>query len=416
MHYQNNDLMINKFLVNHNEIITDISALKNKQLCRDIYFRPSNAPLVTVADADQGSCFEGYTIPTASFIYTKDSAGISYTKQATNLALSSYTDQVWNDINNTIKQIYQRHNEVTLCYSGGIDSMVLLSYIMAQGLLPRTNIICFENHTQDNELALHNNIENKEKVTGLLKKLESQVKSITWITITVDDIADSFNNGNLEHLKCYSTNSILQKYKDTAFIFGFHGNQVFLHKTVFVDELLLQGVIGIDEVERLLVTSTPFYTQSLLGYNIDKELVGVDRAHMLHKPWALLDHTNNNRVYSPIGSDLTFNLLRSLDFKTVSLNDVANVTVARGIINRNVTQELDDFIGVEGLYDNDILMDTMIPVSLLKQDLLVIPTELTHNQEGVDYINHELAQSKISGAIPINALVSIKMLGWIKQL
>jgi len=412
MKYQNIDLSNNKFFVNDNEIVTDISTLKHNQLSRDIYFRPSNAPLVNINDSTQGSCFDGYTIPTGSFIYDKDNTGIRYTEQITNLNLLSYIDYVWVNINTTIHKIYQTHKEVTLCYSGGIDSMVLLSYIIAQGLLSRTNIICFENHTQTDILALHNNTSNKEKVLKLLDTIKSQVISIKWLKITTKDIADSFNAGNYEHLVCYTTNTILQQHKDTAFIFGFHGNQVFLHKSVFVDELLLQGVITPTEVNQVL-SNNNFYTQSLIGYDVDRKKPGVKCTHMVLKPWSTLDYTNNNRLYSPIGSDITFNLLRSLDFKTVTINNIANVTVARNIINRNIGLTLDSYIGVEGVFDSDILKDTLIPLSLLNPELLVIPKELTHNQEGIDYIKYELAQSKVSGVIPINVLTSIKMLNWI---
>lgn len=417
MIFQNHDLDNNKFFINtdNNNIVTDIAQLKSVQLSRQIYFRPSNAPLIDVSDANLGSCFEGYTIPTASFVYAKTPSGITCTKQSPNINLDQYVDQLYLDIQDSIKNIYQENTEVTLCYSGGIDSMVLLSYIMSQGWLSRTNILCFENITQTHKLSLHNNSSNKEKLVGLLGTLKSKVKSISWHSITIQDLVNSFNFYNLEHLKCYSTNSILQKYKNTAFIFGFHGNQIFLHKPVFVDEMLLAGSSTIEEVTKLLDSSDSFYTQSLHGYNIGKERVGIDRTHMLLKPWSLLDYTNGNRVYSPIGNNLTFDLLRSLDFSTVTLTDVAHVTVARQIIDRNVGRVLDNYVGIEGVYDGDVLTDMAIPRSMLDQKLLTIPSNLSHNQEGIEYINYELARSEVTGNIAINTLVAIKMLNWLSH-
>ena len=416
MQYRNHDLDHNKFLIKHDKIVTDISTLKHKPLSREIYFRPSYAPLVSEADANLGSCFDGYSIPTASFTYTKEDSGITCKKQAINVSLDQYTHQVYNQMANQIQQIYQRHAEVTLGYSGGIDSMVLLSFISAQNLLPRTNIVCIENHTQTSKYAMHNHNDNKQKVTDLLDKLKSKLKSISWFVIDVEDIAYSFNHGNLEHVKCYSTHSILRRYNNTAFIFGYHGNQILLHKPLFVDELFLQNKISEQEFTEYLSTHENFYTQCLTRYNVNKEKIGVDRTHFLKKPWALMDGINANQVYSPIGTTLTFDLLRSLDFSTMCLNDIANATVARNIIMRNVDTLFNDYIGIESLSDIDNLQDTLIPIELLNPHLVSIPLELNHHPEGLDWIKYEIDLSKANDVIPINSLTSIKMLNWINQL
>lgn len=417
MIYQNHDLNTDKFFLGpDSNIVTDISTLKHKPLSREIYFRPTNAPLINVANSSLGTCFQGYTIPTASYIYTDTEHGIVCTRQATDLNLVDYTNLVHGNIQKSIEKIYQDHNEVTLCYSGGIDSIVLLSYIIRYDLLSRTNIICFENHSQSSSMTMHNNQSNKEKVIELLDKIKPQVKSIQWLTFGVEDIANSFNHGRLEHLKCYTTNALLQRFHNTAFVFGNFGNQILLHKSVYVDELILQGSLSNDDLSRLLSSDANFYMQSLYGYNVDKEKVGFDQVHLLQKPWTLLDRTNDNRVYNPIGSQQNFDLVRSLDFQTVTFNDLANATVARKIMNWNVDTDLDEFVGVESEFDHDSLNPCMVPVSLLNPDLLTVPSTLTHHQEGVEYIYYELDRAKISGEIAVNTLTSIKMLNWIDQL
>jgi hypothetical protein len=332
------------------------------------------------------------------------------------VSLDQYVNQVYDQIANQIQQIYQHHAEVTLGYSGGIDSMVLLSFIAAQNLLSRTNIVCVENHTQTSMYAMHNHTDNKQKVTDLLANLKSKLKSISWFVVDTQDIAHSFNHGNLEHVKCYTTYSILRKYNRTAFIFGYHGNQILLHKPLFVDELFLRNKISHQEFNEYLLTHKNFYTQCLTRYNTSKEKIGVDRTHFLKKPWALMDGVNANRVYSPIGTRLTFDLLRSLDFDTVCLHDVADASVARHIIMRNVGTLFNDHIGSESLSDMDNLKDTLIPIELLNQQRLTIPAGLNHHPEGLDWIKHEIDSVKVSGVIPVNSLTSIKMLNWINQL
>lgn len=403
---QNNDLDINKFFIDdHNKITTDISTLKYTPLNREIYFRPSNAPLINVANSKLGSCFTGYSIPTGSYQFTTNGDS-SLVDQI--YSLTDYQDIVFSEIGKEITKIYNAHAEVTLCYSGGIDSMVLLSYIISLNFLSRTNIVCFKNNTQ-------NTIPEYDKVKSLLEKFDDQFKSITWLTIDISDIIYSFNNQNFEHLKCYATNAVLQKYKNTAFIFGFHGNQILLHKPVFVDEIILQTGSNTGVLE-FFKNNNDFYTTSLNNYDVDKEKIGIAHTHMLQKPWALLDGTNNNRVYSPIGTSLTFSSLRQLNFKTVSVDTIAHAQLARNIINLNVGGLLNQFITKEGISDGDILKDTLIPIDQLNNDLLTIPKNLTHNAEGLGYIEHELSLAKKSHFLPINVLVSIKMLHWINQL
>jgi hypothetical protein len=416
MQYRNHDLDLNKFLIKDGHIVTDIAELKPHQLSREIYFRPSYAPLVSEADADLGSCFNGYSIPTASFSYQVNDSGISCIKHEPKLDLDDYIRLIHQDIGRQIINVYQMHKQVTLAYSGGIDSMVLLSFIMAYGLLSRTNVVCVENHTQISAHAMHNHADNKQLVLLLLNKLKPKLKSTTWHHIDVEDLAYSFNHGKLEHLKCYTTHAILRRYHDSAFLFGYHGNQILLHKPLFVDELILQGKVSVTDAETYLSNTKNYYTQCLRLYDCNKEKIGVDRTHFLKKPWSLMDGINGNRVYAPIGSTLTFDLLRDLDFSSMSLPVIADALVARHIIGLNVGTELDEFIGVESLSDMDNLQDSMIPVDLLDPSWLTVPNSLNHHPEGLDWITEQIAQARVTGLIAINSLTSVKMLHWINQL
>lgn len=416
MQYRNHDLDLNKFLIKDDHIVTDIAELKSHQLSREIYFRPSYAPLVSEADADLGSCFNGYSIPTASFSYQVNDSGISCVKHEPELDLESYIRLTHQDIGHKIQHVYQRHKQVTLAYSGGIDSMVLLSFIMAYDLLPRTNVVCVENHTQTSTNAMHNHADNKQRVLSLLHKFKTKINSTAWHDIALEDLAYSFNHGKLEHLKCYTTHAILRRYHDCAFLFGYHGNQILLHKPLFVDELILQGKVSDTDAGTYLSNTKNYYTQCLRLYDCAKEKIGVDRTHFLKKPWSLMDGINGNTIYAPIGSARTFDLLRDLDFGSVSLPVIADALVARHMIGLNVGTELDEFIGVESLKDMDNLQDSMIPVDLLDPSCLTVPEGLNHHPEGLDWITEQIAQAHATGAMPVNSLTSVKMLHWINQL
>ena len=415
--YQNLDLSLNKFFLrkDFSELVLDIKQLKNSQLDKNIYFRPSACPLINVNNSSDGSCFEEYRIPTASYQFEIKNNKVYPIPIEKNLNLNEYIDVLYQNIYNRIHDIYQRHSEVTLSYSGGIDSMVLLSFIQAQGLLSRTRVVCFENQTQNDPSCLHLNIEKKNQVTALLDTIKDQVLSIQWLAITQSDFISSFNNQSLEHTKCYVTNAILQNTNSTAYIFGYHGNQVLLHKNIFIDEIILTRNCAKNEMLELLLGSANFYTQSLVNYNVDSPKIGIDQRHMLQKPWSLLS-SDNKVIYSPLADDFDFIQLRKLDYGKISISTIADATVAREMLDRNVGQNLNSYITTDGVKEQDNLECMVIPLDQINPKLLSVPGNLNHNTEGLDYLQYEIELTKTTNEIAINTLVSIKALSWLSQI
>lgn len=405
--YQNLDLDIDKFFVSkdYSNLVTDIRQLKNSRLDRNFYFRPSGCPLINVNDSDAGSCFEDYFIPTASYKFYTDRS-IHAVPVEKNLTLDDYVDTLYHDIRNRIEQIYQQHKYVTLSYSGGIDAMVILSYLCNMDLLSRTDIICYHNTTQGPK--------DTTKINLLLESLKNQIRSIDWLRIDLDEVILNFNHLNLEHVKCYATNAVLKKSKNQAVLFGHHGNQVLLHKNIFVDEILLNRLDAMVELDALLDGPRDFYTQSLIEFDATAPRIGIERRHMLMKPWSTLTDKNHT-VYGPLANNSNFDSLRKLDYSQISISTIANADVARSIINRNTENTLDSYIQTESVKENDVLANMSIPLDQLNPDLLVISTQLNHNPEGLEYLQNELAQANISKILPINTLVAIKALNWLSQ-
>jgi hypothetical protein len=415
--YQNLDLSVDKFFVSkdHTKLVTDIKQLKTSRLNRNFYFRPSGCPLVNVNDSNDGSCFKDYFIPTASYQFQLVDNVVKSVLIEKNLLLTEYIDELHQGIYNRIKSIYQQHKEVTLAYSGGIDSMVLLSFIQNQGLLSRTNVVCFKNKTQSDPSCLHRDFKKQFAVEALLKTIQNKVKSVQWLTISQDDFVFGLNNQNLEHVKCYATNAVLKKTDGNAYIFGHHGNQSLLHKIIFVDEIILNQSGAIKDMADLLSGSKDFYTQSLLNFDINSVRIGIERRHMLMKPWSLLANKHKS-VYSPLADNFSFGQLRRLDFGKINISIIANADVARELIDRNVGNSLNSYITTESIKDGDNLENMVIPLDLLSASTLAIPSELNHNPEGLDYIQNEINSAKKTNTIAINTLVTIKALNWLSQL
>ena len=408
--YINYDLTLNKFFVNEDHIII-LPDKNHYSLNRKIYFQPSASPLVHVSDSELGSCFEQLTIPTASWIYNKNGAR---QKLPIDTDLTSYTQKIYQNINQSIAKIYSEHPLVNLMYSGGIDSMVLLSYILKQGLGPRTRLICFENTTQPHPSGLGTNNTKKFKVKDLYRKYQDQLHSIVWHSIDITHVVNAFNHGQLADIKCYATKTVLDQYHNSVFIFGHHGNQVLLHKSIFLDEIIIRQPNIRSNIQKLQIDNN-YYTTSISEYQIPKEPIGVERRHFLIKPWSVFHGHRNNLIYSPIGSNENFQLTRSLDFTEIDPWTIMDATVAKDLIRQNVGNEFDMFMDTESLKENDNLETIQLPISELDPVALTIPPDLVHHPEGLDYLHHELGKAQFNKWLPINIAVSIKSLQYISQ-
>jgi hypothetical protein len=359
------------------------------------------------------SCFKDYIIPTASYKFYSTEKGIVQRCFEKTVTLDYYIDQIDQDIRASITKIYQDNATVTLCYSGGIDSMVILSYILSLGFLSRTNIVCFENVTQVDNTCLHLDAVKKEKVLAVLDLIGPNCNDITWLKFDQEDFVYNITNLDFRHAQCYTTSALLRRYNDTAFLFGYHGNQVLLHKKIFIDEIVKYRP---GAKEEFLQLPKNYYAQNLIDHTPPTDIPGIEKIHMMIRPWAALDGYQGNRIYSPIGSNLTFNLLRRLDFSKISVNIVADAQIARELIARNTGKQLSEYITTESLGDLDSFRfpGDSIPLVDKIEKLLIIP-DLNHNPQGLEYLTTAIKQSISNKNIEVNVLMSVKALQWLSN-
>ena len=403
MIYQNHDINSNPFFVNKDdsEIVANIHILKNAKLAEQIYYSPSYCPAVHCYNSNDGSCFENYYI---SYIFNDDGGVITKQIIPSTITLDEYQEALFNNIQTQIQEIYKKYKTVTLLYSGGIDSITLLSFIINLNLLSRTNIVFFENKVT--------NSVKKNLVYNLFQELNTKIKNIDILNITVDDIAYNFNNGTYENLICYSTSTVIRNKKNQALIGGWFGNSTLLHKGNFIADILASDPEQINRCKEV-VSKDYFYARSIKNYNFDKLNPTINHQYLFVKPW--LNLSNDTQTYAPLGNNNIFQLLRGLDFSTVDISVLTDATVARTIIHKNVGNTLDKFIEVEDLTDGDVLLPCNIPLNLLDITKLTIPKSLNHNERGLYYINSELDLAYKNQYIPLNSLTVIKALQWIAQ-
>jgi hypothetical protein len=177
---------------------------------------------------------------------------------------------------------------------------------------------------------------------------------------------------------------------------------------VFLDELLLRNPGAVKQIARLKKECGNLYTQSVLKYQIPENPVGIENVHMLMRPWASLNGYNNSFIYSPLGSNQTFNLLRQLDFSTVSAETIADAQVARALVGQNANW-LSKYITTESLSENDTYRDLTFSRDGINPRVLTIPKLPGHNLKGVQYLkNHITADS-----IGTNVIIALKTLHYL---
>lgn len=408
MRYQNLDISGDKFFVKDDDISTRkyLPDLIKEPLARDIYFSPSRSPLLDLYDSHKGTCFSGWIIPTPSYIFINDDV----TTLEKNLMVDAYTESLYQRIDQRITEIYDRHESVTLSYSGGIDSIVLLSFIKRLNLLKRTDIIVYENLTQTHESCIHIDPYKKDCINHVLDLMKNQVRDIRWLDINIAEVAETFNKGTLDHMCCYTTATLLKHAQTDACMFGWHGNQILLHKFIHLDEMICQRPSAREEIKNYLRQDHDFYTDSLQQYDTAGEKLSIERRYLLQKPWPSLDGYNGKIVYGPLADDTDMLNMRRLQYDGITVDMITDALLAREFIHRNIGDVFDGFITKETINDADSLHPMVIPIELLDPKSLFVPRDLNHDPGGKQWLEQEIQRGWDTGSMPLNSLVSIKNL------
>lgn len=395
-------------ILDHKILITKWPDRKFK-LNEKIYQSPSNCPLIDVHDVFAGSAYEDFFVPSGHWNFEILDDRVNVTLNKKDIKLEKYIDQIYEDLDQSVLKIFSNSNNVLLPYSGGIDTFVLLSFIVKHNFLYKTKICIIENFTQNDLSCIHKNIEKKQKISESIDVYKKQYLDVIWLKTDLQNIKNTFMNGNFDQLRCYSTAELLSYFKNQDILFGTNGNHIFLHNKMFIDEIVIQQPEWRDKILDYIKTQNNFYTKSIENYN-STEFLPIERRHILYKVRSSLNGFNGNILHEPILSTRNQKLYRTLDYKTVHPDIILNATVAREIINRNVGNALDDFITTESLKDFDNLEEICLDINQKDYNLLKIPKNLSHNERGLDYVNYIIEQAKITGKLPINSAVIIKCL------
>lgn len=381
---------------------------KNTKLNRHIYASPSASPLIATPygyGIDNQSCFENIFIPSPSYVFDTETNTISRLGPKYNY--DEYCDLISSEIENTIDDVYRQNQIVHLLFSGGSDSLTILSFIIKKKLLDRTVLVVNENYAVNTKNAIKQDDVRKQALNKLLNWLKPQCYDIHHHSTTKEELLTIINNEPLWIIKSYTSYIIFNRYQNSNLILGIKGNNTLLHRSAIAGQIMLSDS---NKVWYDFSKSSKFYTSDLLNYDHINDRTPVYNRFFAKKSYPKLNGINNNTLVSPLGTEKIFNIFRQLDFYTVDLEVVADALMPRRIMNRNVGNIFDEYMIRENATEWDNMDNQLIDISLLNNDVLEIPQDLNHHILGIGWLENELDIVKRTGLINLNTILSLKNL------
>ena len=390
--------------------------LKKEKLNSRIYFEPSSSPKLSRQDSRVGSCFSEWVVPTPSQIFVTDrNSIIDCTELAQDLCLEEYKVKVTQHIVATLEQCYKEHQDVYLAYSGSIDSSVILSYIIKMGFSSRTHIRCFLNNATDHPSALKHDQVRIDRINSFFKEFSKDFASVGWEYVDHDDIVRLINQGkNYHHLISYTMSTVFDRYRDSAWVGGFHGNRTLLHQRMFLDQMRIVDPSQTDKLKTLIDDQwQSVYSPSIKKLNLNNDPIHTRFQTHSQKPWHAISGWQNNKIYMPLASEHLFQSLRSLNPYELNFEIIADATFGKELLMLNAPELVPWVDQQQTSHEQDNLENVLLPTHTIDFSQLEIPMNLNHDQQGLNWIVKELDQAKTRGVIEINSLVSVKNLQWI---
>jgi hypothetical protein len=418
MIYQNQELCQNIFVSNDNQHYATWPQLKNEPIRRDIYFSPSNSPILDRLDYRKGSCFSDWHVPSASILIEGNNNKIINTSEVDQkLSLHDYKTRVDQSIRECITQAFQENNIVNLSYSGSMDSTIILAYIVDMGLINRTRAVCFKNRLTTKQDALRFDVGRINGINKFFHDYQDKLAGHGWETIEVNDLVKVINAGaNFNQLVSFTLAAVLTRSHNQAWIGGWYGNRTMLHHRMLLDQMrLLDPDITLMLKKRISDCWETSYSHTIRKINFDIDPVHVKYQTNRTKTWYALNGYQGHKIYIPFGSEAMFEDLRRLNPADFNFELVADGSFGMELIKDNAPELLQWMSTQQSENDIESVEYTLVPTNELDYSKLTIPSDINHHKEGLDWINFEIEKSRVTGEIEFNTLISIKNLQWISD-
>lgn len=355
------------------------------KLSEKIYYAPTKFPLISNYDMRRGTAWYDWKMIDFDqcFHYDNNTNKIMLDKCARpKISLTKYIEKLENMIGNNIEKIFDKDfaKPVYLAYSRGADSLCILSFLIKKNLMDRVKLINFSNTILNNGIASFE----LEKSLGF---------DVINLAINMDDLCKIINSKNYKTVLCYTTHTLMKKFPGSFFIFGWHGNQSLLHKEIFLEQINKQ-------------VTTRGYCQSLDEWKPKSDATPLNEHCLVIKPWHELQGLYDCELFDPLGNEIIFEQIRSIDWNNIDPHVISDAVVPRKIIHNNVNTLLDNLIIKENINEADAIHgDLEVPLAKLNKEIFEIDSTAYCNKQGVDWLLSEYNKSLTKNTIKLNTVL-----------
>jgi len=291
-----------------------------------------------------------------------------------------------NHIDDQVKKIKNYELPTALSYSQGIDSLVILSYLHKYDYHKKVKLIHFTN-----PLGTKCNLD-----FSLERQLGFEVELVEF---KKDDLYGIINKKDVRIACCYISSWLLEKYANYNLIFGFHGNQIFCHKDVFLHET----------TKKTKTNEERNYSKHLYDYNPNLNNQYALSTHCLNiKPWDYVKSYYNGRLIDILANESLFDSVRSVDWTQVENGTIINAELPRQIINLNVGSLFDNLITNERVNEIDTIKGNHeLDIDKLDHDILKLKNLRIQNTQGYHWLNETLENALANKKINFGSVISL---------
>jgi hypothetical protein len=279
-----------------------------------------------------------------------------------------------------------------LLYSGGIDSILLLSYLIKYDRLKDTPLIyCGNESLRD----VH-----QQKQFHLEKSLGFDIE---FINVSKQVLVDYANQSNPFKFRNYQSHWIAEKFKDKTILIGNEGNSVLFHKWEWLKRL------G-EPATRKNIYVTSCYDSIDWSTPIDLDHNTISFIEPYSRSW------NNEKefahVLSPISDVSLMKMLPFVDIRNMDPEFVGDAELIRTMIYDNVKHELDPLITTENFNWGICDSSENLQIKDIDNSMLDINFKKRIETKGLIHMKHKIDRAKLDGHIEPRCLLGLKYINY----
>jgi len=305
--------------------------------------------------------------------------------------LAEYIRTAKDRIENNVKNLFENSKDMILLYSGGIDSILLISYLIKYDRLKDTPLVyCYNENADD---SVQRSQFDLERSLGL---------NIEFIKVSKQTLIDYANQTDPFVFRNYQSHWIAEKFKDKTILIGNEGNSVLFHKWEWLKRLgkpATKKNIYVTSCHNQINWATP----ADLNYNTISFIEPFSRS------WNNKDFTH---MLSPISDMSLLQMLPFVDIRDMDPNFVGDAELIRSMINENVGTMLDSLITTENFNWGICDGSENLQIKNLNDIMLNIDFKKRIETKGLIHMKHKIDRAKIDGHVEPRCLLSLKYINY----